>query len=349
MKFYNMKTNSLNRFLLILILVTVVFFYLMSVNCGKDPVSDGNKDTIYELSLVGISDTFFGIKDISISGDYAYLGGILTPSGPVKDFQVLDISDPTKPIQTGVVSTYRVNGIDISGNFAYLANDYTDLKIIDISDPNNPILTGSCYTFGRSNDVFISDTLAYVTNIEQGLQIINIADSSNPVYISSFDSLNVAWEVFVSDDYAYVTDMNKLLILDITDIYNIKYVSSYISRNAASIYVLDDYAYLVDYCDGLKILNICDPVNPLLIGSYDIENAFGITVYGDYAYVNYQDGYPLNSGGFQVIDISNPLEPEFVLSHESPHATRKIVATDKYIYVSDYDVFIIFELITRLE
>ncbi|HBC46757.1 MAG TPA: hypothetical protein DEO84_11735, partial [candidate division Zixibacteria bacterium] len=51
--------------------------------------------------------------------------------------------------------------------------------------------------------------------------------------------------------------------------------------------------------------------------------------YGNYAYVG-DDG-----SGLQVIDISDPVNPAFVVSYDTPGAARRIDISGEYIFIAD--------------
>ena len=59
---------------------------------------------------------------------------------------IADVSDPANPIwnSTMYVDLHGMppHGIQLGGNYAYLAQDWGNLQIADISDPSNPKLAG---------------------------------------------------------------------------------------------------------------------------------------------------------------------------------------------------------------
>jgi len=93
-------------------------------------------------------------------------------------------------------------GVEVVGNYAYVADYSAGLQIIDVSDPANPTLAGSYNTPGSSFGVTVSGNYAYVAN-SPTLQIIDISNPANPVYAGSYNT-GGALKVTVSGNYANV-------------------------------------------------------------------------------------------------------------------------------------------------
>jgi len=194
-------------------------------------------------------------RDIILSGKYAYISGMEWDSNDSwVNLSVIDISDPTDPTFVGywvasTISGHHSGGMDISGDYVYLAvDDYVSnnacLKILDISNPTNPAEVGS-YTTSWNNwcrDVVVRGNYAYLGGDRLG--IFDISDPSNPSEISTYDY----WH-------------NRLSLSG-------------------------DYLYLVHNNYELKVVDISDPNNPTDAGYYQSE-AVGqaVDVSGNYAFI----------------------------------------------------------------
>ena len=87
---------------------------------------------------------------VAVSGDYAYIG-----QGP--DFVVLDISDPAAPSELcRLVTAGLVKDIQLSNNYAYVADYSNGLVIVNISNKAAPTLAGSYGTLGDALGVDVS-------------------------------------------------------------------------------------------------------------------------------------------------------------------------------------------------
>ena len=95
---------------------------------------------------------------VDVSGNIAY-------SGNGAYLEVVDISDPSNPVELGkIVTPSVVGGVAVSGSYAYVANGNAGLRIIDISSPSSPQEVGFFDTGDAALDVTISGSYAYVAD-----------------------------------------------------------------------------------------------------------------------------------------------------------------------------------------
>jgi hypothetical protein len=234
------------------------------------------------------------------------------------------------------------DGVAISGNYAYVADDWGDLsslQIIDISDPSNPTFKGSYDTlFGNSHEVVvISGNYAYVAAGDSGLQIVDVSDPSNPTFKGLYD--HYARGVALSENYAYVTG-GGLQIIDISDPSNPTFKSSYNDIFLNGIYevaVSGNYACVADLWGASEIVDISNPSNPTFKGGYyGLYGAEGIVMSSNYVYV--ADSW----GGLKIIDITNPTNPTLKGSYGTSREARGVALSGSYAYmVSDSGLQII--------
>ncbi|MCH8067730.1 MAG: hypothetical protein IID16_00450, partial [Candidatus Marinimicrobia bacterium] len=179
-------------------------------------------------------------RAVDVSGNIAYFGieGTL---------EVVDISDPANPVELGkVLTTSVVQGVTVSGSYAYVANGDAGLRIIDVSTPSSPQEVGFFDTGGNAFGVAVSGSYAYVADRVDGLRIIDVSTPSSPQEVGFFDTGGMAYGVAVSGSYAYVADR----------------------------------------WDGLRIIDISTPSGPIEVGFFDTDvSAFGVAVSGSYAFV----------------------------------------------------------------
>jgi hypothetical protein len=247
------------------------------------------------LAFVASYDTNGSTRDVTISGNYAYVAD--GDDGLV----ILNIEDPTNLILAGSYGTSGyANGVTISGNYAYVGGD--QLVILNIKDPTNPTLVGS-YDTVNAYGITISGNYAYVADDYDGLVILNIEDPANPTFAGRYGT-NDAWGVTISGNYAYVADgYDGLVILNIEDPANPNLLGSYdTDGKARDVVISGNYAYVACWDNGLVILNIEDPANPTFAGSYSYDiygYATGVTISGDYAYV------ADNSNGLLILGLDS--------------------------------------------
>jgi Ca2+-binding RTX toxin-like protein len=132
---------------------------------------------------------------------------------------ILDISNPSKPTQTGFFNTSGyARDVEVVGDLAYVADYNRGLVILDISNPSKPTQTGFFNTSGYANDVEVMGDLAYVADADGGLVILDISNPSKPTQTGIFDTGVYAYDVEVVGGLAYVADdYGGLVILDVSD------------------------------------------------------------------------------------------------------------------------------------
>nr|WP_287696969.1 glycosyl hydrolase family 18 protein [Microcystis sp. M058S1] len=222
-------------------------------------------------------------------------------------------------------------GVEVVGNYAYLADYDSGLQIIDISNPTNPIFKGNYDTDGAW-DVEVVGNYAYLADGSSGLQIINISNPTNPTFIGNYDNFSAVVDVQVVGNYAYLANGDSLLqIIDISNPTNPILKGSYDDSSgfADGVQVVGNYAYIADYFSGLQIIDISNPTNPILKGIYNTSgNARDVEVVGNYAYVADYDS------GLQIIDISNPTNPTFKGNYYSSGEATDVQVVGNYAYLA---------------
>lgn len=118
----------------------------------------------------------WGGESVATSGKYAFLNGAQR-----KGFYLIDISDPTEPIEVFHSIGKEIYDIAVSENKVYLAraDGTTQFDVLDISNPYNPKITGSFFIFESAERSAIA-----------------IHPSGNYIYAASGDT----WHIFKIKD-----------------------------------------------------------------------------------------------------------------------------------------------------
>jgi hypothetical protein len=266
------------------------------------------------------------------------------PTGPENEDTIVTITganfDPDTvfalygggPYTTGLVNTPRAAlKIDLSGNYAYVADYPTGLQVIDISNPASPTLVGSWDTPGTTLDVAVSGNYAYVADGQSGLQIIDISDPSSPTSAGSFDTTGYAYGVQVEGSYAYVADSGDgLQVIDISNPASPTLAGACSTGGSAlGVYIDGDYAYVAASDFGLQVIDISNPADPTP-GDHQDTPGYAVSVFvkDDYAYV------ACLNGGLQIINISNPADLAFEGACEDMTRVRDVYVTGSRAYVA---------------
>jgi len=224
------------------------------------PVHVGNYDT------PGMAD------GVTVKGKYAYVC-----DGDA--FLVIDISNPTNPIQVGSVNESAVRAY-IEGNYAYIVQNVfgEDFIVVDISDPTNPIPVGTTNIGYSTGNLAVKDNYAYCSIFSNGVSIVDISTPGTPSHVYNYDetSFNHIMSLDISGSYMYLADQNYLLwIIDISDPMLPAVSGTYIFTDAfmpEHVSIYGTYA-VVSGEGGIRIVDVSNPTSPSLSGSYNSTGA----------------------------------------------------------------------------
>lgn len=199
------------------------------------------------------------------------------------------------------------NGVDVNGNFAYVAAGSAGLQVVDVSDHTAPVIAGSVDAPGNANDIKVVGDTAFIADGSAGLQIIDISDPINPVIMGAIDTPGDAQDVAVNENLAFVGDGSAgLQIIDVGNPASPAIIGSVDTPGTANgVDVSPDLsiAVVADGGSGIQVVDIFDPTQPAIIGSVSTGNAQDVAVSGDFAFVADL------SSSFTSVDIGNPASP----------------------------------------
>lgn len=168
---------------------------------------------IYNISnpaSPSLSKTYSGtFQQIEIVNNLAYVLSS-TSSGLL---EILDLTNPTNPVQLGSVAANVGNTVKlkVAGNYAYTSY----VQIFDISQANSPSLTGSYNT--SAQDMALAGSHLYLLNAAVNWKILNISNPAAPVLVTQQTSYRPQG-IDISDGYAFIADfINGLVIVRLYD------------------------------------------------------------------------------------------------------------------------------------
>lgn len=223
---------------------------------------------------------------VVVKGDYAYVINSLFDHND--KLQVLDISNPQKPLERGVYQTNdRPQRALIKDDYLYLTTFKAGLHVIDISDPTRPRRVYEYIPQGRSDAIALKDQYLYVGVTVGGSDIIEIVDISNPampVKAAEINAPNFINDLEIVGDYAYLA-AHDFYILDVSQPTSPKPVGSLNTpRAATAVAVEGEAAYIADPLYGVWAVDISDPTAPREIGHYELLLVDEVAVVGDHLY-----------------------------------------------------------------
>ncbi len=151
-----------------------------------------------------------------VESDYAYtfMGG---------RFVVIDVSDPSQPVETGGCEIDFYGHLTANGSVVYNTIGHQGLRVFNVADPTQPTAVGWLdLRPGVGESTVLGDHL-YVANGLTGLTVVNVSDPSQPVLVGACDLPGYARSVACSWPYAYVVtneileDPSGVMVVDISN------------------------------------------------------------------------------------------------------------------------------------
>ena len=199
-------------------------------------------------------ENFTNIHNIFLSPDGNFVYAINTSAGLYSDLRIIDVSDPTSPIEAGrfkieaeadwtsadtIFQVHDINVIERDGRLiAFLNYAAAGLWILDVTDPTSIEVLSSIEWDG----IFSHSGWAFPLN-------------------------GKLYYVHASEGYD-----RHLTLLEVTDLRNPQIISRFSTRAGLSVHnveVLDGIAYVSYLIDGLRVFDLRDPENPREVGHFD--------------------------------------------------------------------------------
>jgi len=229
-------------------------------------VSNASSPSITSSFALGASP--YGLQT---RGKYCYVAA--------SNFFAIDVSNPASPALASSIGNAAfggangLNGIWVSGKYAYLSGIYDRFQIVDISNASSLQLLASSIggTVGTSTlldaptGVFVSGRYAYVaTRFNDALTIIDVSNASTPSITSS--------------------------------------IVPFAGARLQNCWVSGKYCYAVGTANKLAVIDISNPASPTLTSTFGVSYPLGLWASGRYLYIGVSsDAIPVS-----ILDISNP-------------------------------------------
>jgi parallel beta-helix repeat protein len=276
------------------------------------------------LAIIGEVDTPGVPLDVAVAGDLVFI------AANAGSLQVIDVRDPTQPVQVHWDTPFRLlsgswpTALALRGNRAYVATGFPPrLHIVDITNP----LAATFPT--DANFDKISDVVLRSIDLPAAVQNQTVR------------------AVAVQGDVAYVVtnslgnDLGTLQVVSIRDPAMARVVVSIALPvpRPTGLVVAGEVAYVPAGTAGLLVFDLRDPARPVLattLGDPDptdavaTEIASGLVLAGDFAYlveVHRQRVTGAQDERFTVLDLRRPLAPRRRGSVSLPVVTRSASST----------------------
>lgn len=224
---------------------------------------------------------------------------------------------------TGIVRTFGpaslsfiqipgfANGVDVNGNFAYVAAGASGLQVVNVTDRSHPVIAASLALPGNANDVKLLGNFAYVAAGTSGLHIINVANPAAPVRVGTLSTGSNALNVAVRGTTVYVANSTNLFVADVTNPAAPTRTSALTltgSIRGVDVDTQRNLAVVAAGTSGIYVVNISNPAAPVLLGHASTGDARDVAIRGNSVFV----ADFVNST--TSVDITAPATP-VVLNH----------------------------------
>jgi len=295
------------------------------VSCGVPglqviDVSDpGNIEVVGSLELPCLS------YDVVVSGDLAFF----TCRDADALVRIIDISEPTNPIQIGVIDSldgwyYELAAelnFAIEGDYLFVSTS-SYIYIFDVSNPADPRLLNRLYVDLFFDDDFeISEhyiyTIPWMYPEEDNLiRVFDVSDPENPEEAGTFIYDEGIMEVAVQGNYAFATADSGFLVIDVSEVEEMQFVTflDLNDRTGSHIFLSDNFA-CVSAGDNIYLIDISDPTQPEVCGiieDQDLEYYSDVAATDDMVYVTDRNN------GLKIFDITDISEPREIWSYLPP-------------------------------
>lgn len=234
--------------------------------------------------------------DIAASDDHVYVAyGRLI---------VVDVSDPTSPVEVARESTWAISKLELVGNYVYGASG-SWLVAFDVSDPTTPEIV--FHESGPySSHLAANDQRLLMTDAGR-LSVYTLDNPASPVFVTEYnDPATYFQSMAIDGTHAYITTYHdEFAIVDTTDPANPSTTATIaVPGDPRYVAVSDQTAYLTAEEGGLRIIDVADSTGPIEVGSIPAYGgSWDLAVSGDHAFV------AENESGLRVFDVSNPDAP----------------------------------------
>lgn len=292
------------------------------VAAGDEGVKVYDTD-LASLPLVTRARDRFAGREIATGGDLAVLLGEDLESG-YAHLQVVDLSNPARPVIAGEISTTIVPG-SITGlrdvalmrghGLAIVAAGVNGLWVVDVSEPTAPRVVGTVVTSGRALavDVDEAETRAYVADGPHGVKIFDLTNAAAPTQLGALSLPGTQRGIAVAGDYAFVSNQGgSLRIIDVSDAADPRWVGSTALSGYGFQVAADGDRAVVLSSDGtsdyVDFLDTSNPSQSPRVASMAFDGTGGVDLVGDVAVVG------ARNEGAVVVDVSDVANPSVLVA-----------------------------------
>ncbi len=264
--------------------------------------------------------------DAAKMGNYLYIACLWG------DLQIVDISDPTAPVNVGSYAIDTVVDVELFGDYLLVAAADGGLLILDLTNPTAPQLAATVPSaVAEVNTVKAVGNLALVGLVDGTLILVDITDPTLPAILGDINVGSQIEDIEVDNNVAFVAaTWSGMQVVDISDPALPIWLGEVPSATGIfAIELVGSLAYVNERLNGMYVFDVSNPATPVEIGFVAVTNPgfmTGLDVDGQFAYAT----------GVQhliTIDISDPASPVAVTEVFADGSTQGVLVSENVGYV----------------
>ncbi len=222
--------------------------------------------------------------------------------------------------------------VDVSSDFAYIADVENGLVILDVIYPLNPNLAAAEPTHGSARTVKATGNYVLV-GTDAGIDIYDVRDPYNPYFMTFYASEGVVNAIEIYNNMAIVSTSTGIEILSLQDYQSIHTIARFTIPSRRT-YTSSDTIYIAS--DDIRRIDITSIDSPIFLDRiYTDGYAMDVIVNGNYIYV--ADGYR----GIKIYEKINPDSLVLLSSMDTQGEARDIELVStldrRFLVVADLD------------
>jgi len=244
------------------------------------------------------------VRAVGTNGTFAVIGA--EAAGGIRDVIVVDVSNPTNPVQRGTVAVSgRPTDILIRGNLAFVAHG-AGLEVVDISNPDSPFIAGGDATVTGLQGLAIDTNVLYAGAGGRGLEVIDITTPTMPSSITTIDPGGTARGVgYDGSVVALSVGFPGIVTFDASTPTAPIAEGTFDTVGAVDVVTTPGVAFIADFSGngitgGLHVVNISNAMAPTSITSIQlVGNPEGIALGGNHVFLR-------TTNALEVVDVTVP-------------------------------------------
>lgn len=292
------------------------------------------------------------VKDVAVSGDYAYVA--TTPSGAAgvslhvfaaglsATFppRILGSVDLPQPYQPSFVRVAAAGGFAYVITFYYPPLSIATLQIVDATDPEHPSAAGEM-PLGDAYGIAAAGSHVFVIHgwSSPGIEVIDVSDPWSPRSVASVETYGTSHGLVVSGGRIYVATeepfyphASSLQVIDVSDPLHPEILGD-VPVPVGPVVVSGRYAYVAAE-EQLFVIDVSDPRDPRIVNQVTVGGIAGMTLCDAHIFAT---GVP-----FRAIDVSDPVRPRVLGEVDlGPYAGGNVAAAGPFAYAADERLHVI--------